>query len=259
MPTMADSLEKFLRHSMTKVGKAVERVIGEAHKAKKSVGTRGGLQPILSLESQLSGVRISELINFSTERIYVPTIPNLSGQMALEIGEGTSAFIPRFLQQQARAAVGMEIGKASEIRQSEMGKGFAIRGQTTNLPFANQFFDYVMARLATHQQGDTIRAIKEIGRILTPGGQGILTDFHPFGLYAKSGTDRLRSVESTIRNIEDYYKICRAAGLRVIDLKEAFIDESVRSLFDTQEIQSYRNVKGTPLIIFIYFFKPRTK
>jgi SAM-dependent methyltransferase len=256
---MSESLEKILRQLMTSAGHLVEKAIGGAHKAKVSVGTRGGLQPILSLESQFSVGRIQEMIAFATERIYGPTIPNLSGQAALEIGEGPMGFLPQFLNQQARIAVGMEIGTALTPKQGDQRRGFIIRGAASNIPFTNNLFDYVAARLATSHQGDTMRAMKEIARVLAPGGQGVLIDFHPFGLYAKKGTDRLKAVESTIRSIEDYYKVCKSIGLRIIDLRESFIDESFRNMFDSTDMQSYRNVKGTPLIIFIYFFKPRPK
>lgn len=252
---MSETFESSLKKLMEWIGRGIEKIIGEAHKAKVSVGTRGGLKPILSLESQFAPAKIREMIDFATERICVPTIPNLKGQAALEIGDGTMSLTPHFAGQQARVALGLEIGGQGVGG----GRGFTIRGIPSSLPFGRDFFEYVGARLATNLQGDIIRAVKEIGRVLAPGGQGFFVDFHPFGLYAKRGTDRLRAVESTIRGIEDYYKICRSAGLRIVDLHEAFIDEGFRSMFAGEEIQTYRNVKGTPLVIFIYFFKPRPK
>lgn len=251
---MSETFESSLKKLMEWAGRGIEKVIGEAHKAKVSVGTRGGLKPILSLESQFSPAKIREMINFATERICVPALPNLKGQVTLEIGDGPMFLVPKFIGQQARIALGLEISG-----QGGGGRGSIIRGLPSSLPFGKDFFEYVGARLATNLQGDVIRAVKEIGRVLAPGGQGFFIDFHPFGLYAKRGTDRLRSVESTIRGIEDYYKICRSAGLRIVDLHEAFIDESFRSMLDAEEVAAYRNVKGTPLLLFIFFFKPRPK
>jgi len=256
---MSESVESFLKKIMEGAGRFVEKIIGEAHKAKVSVGTRSGIKPILSLESQFSAAKLKELVNFATERICVPAIPNLKDQATLEIGEGPSNLLPKFFGQQARAALGFEIGGGLTGRQGDSSRGYITRGHATNLPFGKDYFDYVGARLATSLQGDIIKAVKEIGRVMAPGGQGFFSDFHPFGLYAKKGTDRARSVESTIRGIEDYYKICKSAGLRIVDLREAFIDETFRSLFEADEVQAYRNVKGTPLMVFIFFFKPRTK
>lgn len=256
---MSDSFEAFLKKLMEGAGRTIEKVIGEAHKAKVSVGTRSGIKPILSLESQFSQAKIREMINFTIERICVPALPDLKGLSTLEIGDGPSVLVPRFMAQQARVSIGFEIGGAQTIRQGDSNRGYVTRGTPSSLPFDREFFEYIGARLATNLQGDVIKTIKEMGRVLAPGGQGFFADFHPFGLYAKKGADRLRAVESTIRGIEDYYKICRSAGLRIVDLREAFVDESFRSMFEGDEIQAYRNVKGTPLVVFIFFFKPRAK
>jgi len=87
----------------------------------------------------------------------------------------------------------------------------------------------------------------------------VFIDYHPYGLYAKKGPNRLRSVESSIRGAEDYYRICRAAGLRVVDLREAFVDENLRSYFGDDQISAYRSMKGSPLTIYLFFYKPRAR
>lgn len=256
---MSESFEDFLKKVMAGTGRLVEKIIGEAHKAKVSVGTRGGLKPILSLESQFTPAKLREMIAAATERICVPAIPEMKGQSALEIGDGPSFLAPRFMSMQARMALGFEIGGTPSLRQGDSTRGYVARGHASALPFEKELFDYIGARLATSLQGDVIKAVKEIGRVLSPGGQGFFADFHPFGLYAKKGTERMRAVESTVRGMEDYYKVCRSAGLRIVDLREAFIDETFRSLFAGEEIQAYRNVKGSPLLIFVFFFKPKGK
>lgn len=244
---------------MTWLGRLVERIIGEAHKAKISVETRRGVQPILSLESQLPSSKINEIINFATEQVYTAKIPNLEGMTTLEIGDGPPLFTQRFLQQQARVAIDANIGKSSPPVQGDLSRGFIVNTSAGSTPFGEGFFDYIAARLSTSLQGDISKVIKEISRIIAGGGQGVMIDFHPFGLYAKRGSNRLHSAESTISGIGDYYKIFRSYNMRIIDLKEAFVDESYRSLFKNTDIQSYRNIKSTPLLVFIYFFKPKVK
>jgi hypothetical protein len=211
------------------------------------------------LESQLPPSKINEIINFATEQVYTAKIPNLEGMTTLEIGDGPPLFTQKFLQQQARVAINANIGKTPPHVQGDMSRGFVVNTSAGNTPFEEGFFDYIAARLSTSLQGDITKTIKEISRIITSGGQGVIIDFHPFGLYAKRGSNRLHSTESTISGIGDYYKIFRNYNLRVIDLKEAFIDETYRSLFKEVDIQSYRNIKGTPILVFIYFFKPKAK
>lgn len=256
---MAKNLEKMLRSAMYSTGKLIERAIGHAQKAKVQVGTRGGMQPILSLESLLGANKISELVDISTERVLTQVIPEVKEGTALDIGEGPPQFLAKFKEKGARIAIGFEIGGGSRGRQGDADHGYIVRGRAHNIPFADNFFGYVTTRIASPYQGNILRVMKEVGRILMPGGQGVLVDYHPYGLYAKKGPDRLRSIESSIRGTEDYYRVCRAAGLRVVDLREAFIDENLRSFFGEDEIPSYRSVKGSPFVIFLFFFKPHQR
>ena len=57
-----------------------------------------------------------------------------------------------------------------------------VRSQAARLPFTNNRFSYILARLATQLQGDMVRALRELSRVLAPGGQGVVDDYHPFGL-----------------------------------------------------------------------------
>jgi hypothetical protein len=95
--------------------------------------------------------------------------------------------------------------------------------------------------------------------VLAPGGQGMIVEFHPFGQFAKRGGQRMRSIESNLRKFEEYYRLCRKAGLRIVDLRESFIDESARALFGEDEIAAYRQLKGTPLLAFFFVYKLRRR
>ncbi len=256
---MSKSLEESLRQLMTWAGNGIEKIIGKAQKAKVTVSTRPGVQPILSLESQLSINKIQELISFATERFYVPMIPHLEGKACLEIGQTKPVFANSFLQKQAKKMITVNTGNSEGLIQGDASRGYIVKSEAHNLPFDDDSFDYIAARLASGAQKDILNTIKELARTVNPGGQGVFIDYHPFGLYAKKGPQRLVSPEANIKGLEDYYKICRTAGLRIMNVKEAFIDENLRSMFKQHEIQGYRNVKGSPLIIFIFFFKPRMK
>jgi SAM-dependent methyltransferase len=256
---MSKGVEKSLKNVMTSAGKALERLIGQAQKAKAQVGVRGGVQPILSLESLLGVNRIGELIGASTERVALPVVPEIKDAVALDVGEGPPQFLSRFKERGARISVGLEIGGGSKGVQGDQEQGYIVRGKATAIPFGGDFFNFVSARLATPFQGDILRVMKEIGRVAAPGGQGVIVDYHPYGLYAKKGSDRLRSVESSIRGAEDYYRICRASGLRVVDLREAFVDENLRGMFAEDQLSAYRSVKGSPLAIYLFFYKPRAR
>ncbi len=256
---MSNGAEHTLKSMMESIGRLLERVIGHAQKAKAQVGSRGGVQPILSLESMVGTKKIRELIDVAVERVMLPAVPEIKGAVAIDMGEGPPQFLTRFMEKGARVALGFEIGGGSQGAQGNADRGYVVRGKAQSIPFNNDFFDYLSVRLATPFQGDILRVIKEVGRIAAPGCQGVLIDYHPYGLYAKKGPERVRSVESSIRGAEDYYRICRAAGLRVVDLREAFIDENMRSLFSEDQMSAYRSLKGTPFVIFLFFYKPKVR
>ncbi len=244
---------------MEAAGRIVEQLIGRAKRAKVQVESRGGMQPLLSIESQLSAGRIRELIEAATQRVMSGAMPSLEGQMALELGEGPPLYGTRMLGLQAQSAIGVEIGGEQAAAQGDPSRGFVLRSNPARLPFAGNSFAYVMGRLASAHQGDMVRVVQEIGRVLAPGGQGVVVDYHPYGLYARRGTNRLRPAESNIRKIEDYYRICKLAGIRVVDLKEALVEEEMRQLFKEEEIGVYRSLKGSPLLVFIFVYKPKQK
>jgi hypothetical protein len=87
-------------------------------------------------------------------------------------------------------------------------------------------------------------------------GEAIAVDFHPFGMFAKKGASRLKPIESTVKGLEDYYRICKTAGFRVINIREGLIDENLRPFFVTEaEKQSFRMIKESPLLIFLFLKK----
>lgn len=242
---------------MVALGHLIERLIGQAKRAKVQVGTRSGVQPILSLESQLSAQRIRELVDLQTQKVMGNVLPDLAGRRALEVGEGPALFGSRMMHAQATCAVGVEIGGASRGHQGDLSRGFVVRAQVDRLPFPDASFDYLLGRLATPLQGEMRRALRELGRVVAPGGQGVVIDYHPYGLFAKRGSVRLRSAEAAVGRFEEYYRLARQGGLRVVDLREAFLDETTRGFFREEEIPAYRNLKGTPLLAFIVVYKPR--
>lgn len=254
---MAESFDQSLRRAMVWLGHLVEHLIGSAKKARVQVGARTGMQPVLSIESQLSYEQIKDLIDASVKRMMENAFPNLDGSSALDIGEGPIFYAARLLGARADTAISFDIRSASADAQGDASRGFIVRGRASKLPFASERFAYVIARLASIFQGDVTRATMEIGRVMAPGGQGVLIDFHPFGLYAKKGPDRIKSAESGLRRLEDYYALMRKAGLRIVDFREGFIDEQTRSMFDDEQIHAYRSLKGSPLLAYFFIYKPK--
>ena len=231
-------------------GRLLETLAGQAKKAKGGLEGKSGLQPILALESRLPIPKLKQLIAFCGDRFLLQNLTQLKDKTVLEIGEGPLRFQKNIAEQKPKFLAGIVIDGVTP--QSLDPSSLLLKGTLKSIPFENQFFDFVVALLTTSHQGDVVSAFKEMGRILAPEGIGLIVDFHPFGLYAKTGTQRLRSIAATIRGLEDYYKMCRVAGLSIVDLHEGFVDDTLRNQFVTlPEMEAFREIKGTPLVLFL--------
>lgn len=234
----------------------IEGLIGKAKQAKESVGTKG-LTPILSLEARVTIPKLRKLIQQIGERVVPQLLPSLQEKNVLEIGEGPLAFQKIILEKKPKMFCGAVIGGVLPTTGGE-APPWAVKTSIRSIPFDQQFFDGVVASLTTPLQGDVISVIKEIGRMLLPDGFALLIDFHPFGMYARSGSERIRSPMATIRGLEDYFRMCKLAGLSVVDLYEGFLDDTLRNQFTTnEEMNTFRDLKGTPLVLYIIVTKSR--
>ncbi|MDP2599848.1 MAG: methyltransferase domain-containing protein [Deltaproteobacteria bacterium] len=240
------------------VGRVLEKLIGQAKKAKEKVTPDAafGLQPILALESRLPAPKIRQLIDLVGDRFMMQMLPVLKDKNVLELGENPLRFQKAILEKKPKFFFGVTVDAVPQSSATTSPQALVLKGSLKSIPFENGFFDCVIAQIATPHQGDVVSAFKEIGRVLAPGGTALLFDYHPFGLYAKSGTQRLRSIQATIRGLEDYYKMCRVSSLFITDMHEGFIDDTLRNQFATpDEMSAYREIKGTPLVLFLQMAK----
>ena len=252
--------EGTLHKGVSFFGNLIERVVGKAKKAKEGYEKRTGIPLLLSLESRLSLPKLKQLIDLLSERFIPPAIPAVMDKTILEMGEGSLKFRKQILERKPKVFCGVVIGETGKTPPVESSLPFILKGSFKSIPFEDQFFDCVVCRLASPLQGDVITVFKEVGRVLVPEGEALFLDYHPFGLYSKGGAERLRSVQSTIRGVEDYFKMCKVAGLSIVDIHEGFVDDTLRNQFTTpEEMSAFREIKGTPLVLFLKVVKPRKK
>lgn len=248
---MAKRFEQWMRQGMQSVGQVVEKAIGKAQAAKATMVTGGGLASPPALETHLGVPKLKTLLTLAAERLIPPLLPSLGGRTALEIAEGGGKFALTLKERGAPVVAMIEMGGGNAAITTDTTRHlYVIRAHLRRLPFADGAFDFCVANLATPQQGDFARALKEISRVVAADGRIVIADFHPFGAYTKRGTQRLKPAESTFRGVADYFKLARLAGLTILDIREAFIDETLRALFATPEEKTvYRALKDTPLMV----------
>jgi ubiquinone/menaquinone biosynthesis C-methylase UbiE len=100
----------------------------------------------------------------------------------LEIGCGCGSEAELFARARASyTAVDLTNAAASLTRrrfQLSHLKGCFAQGDAENLPFANGSFDFVYSHGVLHHTPDTARTIREIYRVLSPGGRAVIMLYH---------------------------------------------------------------------------------
>jgi ubiquinone/menaquinone biosynthesis C-methylase UbiE len=101
-----------------------------------------------------------------------------AGQLAADIGAG-SGFITEGLLQGGVSVIAVDQSEAmlAEMRRKFAGAGVDLRlGQAESLPLADASVDAVFANMYLHHVERPAQAIKEMRRLLKPGGRLVITD-----------------------------------------------------------------------------------
>jgi ubiquinone/menaquinone biosynthesis C-methylase UbiE len=103
------------------------------------------------------------------------------GSSVLEVAPGPGYFCIELAKLGRYSITGLDIshtfvGIASK-KAAESGVQVDFRqGNASNLPFANDTFDFLLCRAAIKNFGQPVRALEEMCRVLKPGGRGLIID-----------------------------------------------------------------------------------
>lgn len=145
----------------------------------------------MAQELGLQGHTSSELVRF--DDCYLAYYPYLlpfldrvevSGLSILEIGLGYGTVGQKLAERGARYT-GLDIARGPtrmiRHRLELLGEpGRAVQGSALDLPFASESFDVVVAIGSLHHTGDFPRAVRELHRVLVPGGHALVMVYNRF-------------------------------------------------------------------------------
>jgi len=118
------------------------------------------------------------------------------GLQVLEIGCGCGSEAERFVRAGAHyTAIDLTNAALSITRrrfQLANLEGRFVQGDAENLPFADGSFDFVYSHGVLHHTPDTPRTIREINRVLSPGGRAVIMLYYreSFNYYVNLGIVR---------------------------------------------------------------------
>jgi SAM-dependent methyltransferase len=162
------------------------------------------------------------------ERTLMPWIADLRPRRAADVGCGTGRWTARL------GAIGIDSSPAMlAVAAVKPGvRGRVAVADATALPIATASCDVALCALTLGHIRDRAAALRELARILQPGGTLLVSDFHAAA--AEQGWRRTFRRDGVVYELENYpYTLdeLRAPGLALRQSMEAAIGEPERVLF----------------------------
>ena len=188
---------------------------------------------------------------------------NIKNKIIADIGCGTGRHWKKMLDNEPKKIIGFDVSeKMLKMLQQKFPQAETHRLINNKLlQLKNESCDCIISTLTIAHIQNAEEAITEWNRVLKPGGQMIITDYHPLAL-EKGGKrtfmhhDRIIAVKNYVHTLENLKGIARQLDLPVLRLIEKFIDESAKPYYEKQNaLPVFELWKGVPVIYGMYLIK----
>lgn len=192
-----------------------------------------------SPDSDLSFDEATDLLtDLLTERLRVGPDSRL-----LDVGCGVGTPGVRIARLSGAEVTGISVSKEQVERANALARSqsSACRAEfqqanAMELPFPDASFDAVLALESMIHMPDRGQVLREIHRVLRPGGRLALTDFHertPLPPAHRAVVDvMLKDLMSTMVQVDDYPRLLRTAGFQFTEMRD-ISEETLRRTFLT--------------------------
>ena len=186
----------------------------------------------------------------------------LNNQLVADIGCGTGRHWQKLINREPAELIGFDVSKEMLLvlqQKFPEQKTVRLTDHHINLPDAS--CDIIVSTLALAHIPEAGKALAEWERVLKPGGEILLTDYHPDAL-AHGGNrtfkheGKLVAVKNYVHSIQSVIQIAKQLNLEPIRITERKIDERVKSFYEKQNaLAVYEKFKGVPIIYGIHLKK----
>jgi ubiquinone/menaquinone biosynthesis C-methylase UbiE len=181
-----------------------------------------------------------------------------------DIGCGTGRHWQKIFEREPEKLIGFDVSEGmlrSLKKKFPEAETHHIKNDQLN-ELENDSFDLVFSTLTIAHIENAGDALAGWNRVLKPGGELIITDYHPTAL-AKGGkrtfnhNGKTLEVKNYVHSIDKIKDIARQLHLEVIRLVEKSIDESAKQYYKKQNaLALFEAWKGMPIIYGIHLIKP---
>jgi len=192
------------------------------------------------------------------EEIFITLVRQIpvTDKSLADIGCGTGRHWKYLLAQRPKKLAGYDVsnGMLNKLRE-KFPKAETHRLENDLLPdIDSSSLDLLISTLTVAHISNIRDAISEWNRVIKPGGNLIITDYHPTAL-AKGGKrtfkqgQKLFAVKNYIHTLQHIREIIEELNLELIQLLEKRIDDSMLPYYAKQGAEKiFENFKGVPII-----------
>jgi len=188
---------------------------------------------------------------------------SLTGKVVADVGCGTGRHWATILDQGPARLLGFDVsaGMLAILKQKYPQAETCLLDEGT-LPVLDASCDLLLSTLTVAHIPFIEAALAEWVRVLKPGGEILITDYHPEAL-ARGGQRTFRegekviAVRSHVYPIRKIRAIARKLHLEELGLTERKIDETMKPYYEKQKaIAVYERFSGVPIIYGLHLKKP---
>jgi ubiquinone/menaquinone biosynthesis C-methylase UbiE len=141
-------------------------------------------------------------------------------------------------------------------RAKDLGATF-VTGSFDPIPLADDSVDLVTCALALAHVTELATPMREIARILRPGGAAVLSDIHPIAVatgaqaFFRTADDGRAVTVNFVHQVSHYVAAFRAAGFSVQRCEEPLVDEGFKMGLRSEDVRAAADVglTGLPLLL----------